>query len=220
MKRFFALGLVILFALPILTTTFAFAIEDENEAETTTTSQTAADEKEKDDSGDDSMRDRWERYKKDYKVSLNFVDKLRIKNRCKGAQNGQISRVRGRFNGIQTSRSKVHANVLKQLENVATKLKAAGLDTTELEASIATLKTKIDTFNTDLAAYKQALSDLAEIDCTTEPEGFKASLEAARASLDKVKADAKDIRAYVKDTIKPQLVKLRTQIEAKQEGDN
>lgn len=204
MKRILAVLLVIFLALP-LASGVVFANE-ENEQTTPTTSEKETES--------NDLKERWEQRKKDFKVSLTFAEKTKLKARCKPAQTGQIKKIGGRINGIQTSRSKVHENILKHLNNLVPKLQEAGLDTSDLETQIETLKTKIETFNTDFATYKQAVADLQEIDCVAEPDGFKASLEAARAALDQVRTDAKDIRNYVKETIKKELVSLRSQLES------
>ena len=53
-------------------------------------------------------------------------------------------------------------------------LKAKGVDTTTLESQITELKAKITTYSTDLAAYKQSLTDLKAVDCKTDPDAFQA----------------------------------------------
>jgi hypothetical protein len=146
------------------------------------------------------------------KVKLAAAEKKKIQTNCQAAQ-GKVSSVSGRFKGIETSRGEVHKNVVNHLNELVVKLKAKGADTTQLEANIATLNTKIETFNTDLATYKQSVSDLKALDCKTDPEGFKAALTTARTNLEKVRADATDIHSYLKDTIKPLLKTIRTQIE-------
>ena len=103
--------------------------------------------------------------------------------------------------------------MLGNLNKLQTKLSGQGVDTTQLAAEITALKEKIDTFNNDLGAYRETLSDIANMDCEADPSAFKASLDQARESLKKVHADAVDIRTYVKDTIKPTLQTIRSGLE-------
>jgi hypothetical protein len=107
----------------------------------------------------------------------------------------------------------VYPNLVDRLNKLETKLAAAGADTTELKTEITMLQTKVDTFKTDLAAYKQSVADLVDMDCTSDPTGFKASLEDARAGLTKVREDGVAIKTYVNDTIKPTLKSIRASLE-------
>jgi hypothetical protein len=215
MKRILAMGLATFFALPIIATAIVFAEDDD----TTTNQDTTQSTDDSTQTKEEALEARLEKRKAQFELKLTFLEELRLKNRCKASQ-GLISRVEKRIKGIETSRTRVYDNIVNHLNALVTKLKANDIDTTELEASLTTLQTKIDAFNTDLATYKQAVSDLVAIECQDDPEGFQASLEAARAALEKVKTDAKEVRTYLKDTIKPLIVGLRSQVEAKQEDDN
>lgn len=152
------------------------------------------------------------------KVRLSATEKKKIQTNCTASQ-GKVSAVGSRLNGIETSRTEVHKNILNRLNNAVTALKAKGVDTTTLEADIATLSTKIDTFNTDLATYKQSVTDLKAMDCKSNPEGFKAALVTARANLEKVKADATAVHTYLKDTIRPLLTELKKQLESTEQTE-
>ncbi len=153
------------------------------------------------------------------KLKLTTAEQARLKLRCKAAQ-GLVSSLSGRITGIETSRNEVYGNVVNHLTTLSDKLKAESVDTTELNNEVTTLKGKIDTYKTDLAAYKQAVSDLSGIDCVSDPTGFKTMLETARPDLVKVGVDIKAIRSYVTDTIKPTLVSIHDQLATKEQTDN
>lgn len=240
MKRILALGLASIFALPIISTVTVIAYaEGSNSGSSsgstssnsgsgngsnsgsstpsssdTTASPTTTSTTPKTETGDDakSILDRVTQRKTELKTKLTALETTRIKTKCKASQ-GNLSSEKGRIKGIETSRSEVYTNLLNRLNDLSDKLKVKGIDTTSFNADIATLKTKIDTFNTDLTAYKQAVSDLAGMDCATDPAGFKASLDAARASLKKVTDDAAAVRSYLTDTIKPLLKTIRGTLE-------
>ncbi len=160
-----------------------------------------------------TLAERLTEHKSEFKQNLTRLQIASLKTRCKAAQ-GQLSSLSGRIKGIQTSRNEVYTNLTKHLASLQTKLQERDVDTTELQAEIATLRTKIDTYKTDLVAYKQAVSDLSDMDCNADPTAFKATLEAARAARKKVATDITDIHSYVIDTIKPTLVKIRTSLAA------
>lgn len=193
---------------PILITGVAGAVEGTNQTTAPTNEEKA------------SMQQRLEKRKAELKVKLSVPEETKLKAKCKASQ-GKLSSLDGRIKGLETSRGAVYKALTEHLTKLSTKLKAQGVDTKALDEEITILGTKIDTFKTDLAAYKLAVSDLADMECVSDPTAFKASLEAARAARQKAAADAADVKAYVKDTIKPTLQQLRTQLEAaKKEGSN
>lgn len=213
MKRMFALGLTTVLVLPVVSMAAVFA-EDTTTNTTTsdkTTTTTTADQSA---TNSKELQSRIEARKTEQKTKLTNAEKLRITGKCKAAQ-GLVSSVRGRVKGIETSRTEVYSNIVTHLSDLSIKMKNKNVDTTALDADITTLKTDITTFNTDLATYKQDVSDLSDMDCKTDPIGFKASLDAARAALLKVNQDSAAIRTYVTNTIKPLLVQIRAQLETK-----
>lgn len=194
-------------AMPIAT---VYAVENQSTL-TETQVQTDTNEDKPTEKEISERQERLNKRKADLKTSLSFFQKSNLKDKCKSAQ-GKISSVSGRVNGIETSREKVHVNIVNRLTELSVKLKNKNISTTEFDATIVELQAKITTFKTDLAIYKQALSDMSAMDCASDPEAFKATLDSARTSLETVKADAAAIRTYLKDTIKPLLVTIRTQI--------
>lgn len=192
---------------PLFTVGVAMAVEEQATTMDTSTeaqssqSQMTTEQKQK-------LEQRVKERKDTAKLRLSTTEQTRIKNRCPGAQ-GVVRNVEGRIKGVQTSRTQIHTNLVAALNKLEAKLSAKGADTTDLKAQIATLQTKIEKFNTDLAAYKQNVADLAAMDCATDPVAFKASLEAARAARQLVRTDSQDIRSYINDTIKPTLKSIR-----------
>ena len=158
---------------------------------------------------------RLEKEKIELKVKPETKEVESIKSKCKPAQL-KIKDVGDKTELNVKERSKAYTEVVTKLTETVSKLKAKGVVTTTLEQEIALLNTKIALFDTDLATYKTALSDLKLHDCVTDPTGFKAVLEAARTANTKLIADAADIKAYIKNTIKPTLLQIRTALEAQE----
>lgn len=144
------------------------------------------------------------------KTRLDAARQARIKSRCKASQ-GKLSSISGRIQGLETSRAQVYANLIDRLTKLNDRLKTAGVDTTELDSQITQLNTLIDTFNTDLGAYKLSVGDIAVMDCAADPIAFQATLETARTSRTKAADSAKAIRAFLTETIKPTLSDLKAQ---------
>lgn len=212
MKRFLTVGIGAFVAVPFVSGAIVFAHAGEEhkpvaQQSTTTKPEALATDPVK------SLQERINKRKAELKIRLSAAEKLKIQNKCQASQ-GHVSSVKGRIQGIETSRTQVYSNMTDRLTDLSEKLKNKGADTAALDAAIAELKKKIETFNTDLATYKQAVSDLADMDCKTDPDGFKASLQAARTAQETTSKDAKDVRAYVNDTIKPLLKTIRTALEA------
>jgi hypothetical protein len=156
--------------------------------------------------------------KAELKTRLTTAQKTKLQTKCKAAQ-GLLSPVREKIKGYETARSNVYGGVLSKLTDLSTKLKAQDVSTTQLDAAVTTLQGKITTFNTDLTSYKQAVSDMTDMDCASDPDAFEASLVAARTALQKVNQDATDIRNYVKDNLKPILATLKTDLQNKKTGN-
>lgn len=166
-----------------------------------------------------ALQERLEKKKAELKINLNQLEKERLKNRCKPAQ--ALVKTEGeKVDGRVVVRTKAYTKLVERLNSLVSKLEAKEVDVTQLKSQIAVLETKIAKFNTDLAAYKQALSDLRTVDCATDPDAFKAALEVARSSRDTLITDATDIKTYVKDTIKVTLQAIRTQLEAQETQSN
>lgn len=206
MKRIIKLGLATVFALPSFAMPVVLAQETTNT--TTTTTTTSADDTKK-------LADRVLERKTALKTKLTNAQKTRLVAKCSASQ-GVIGNVKGKLQSTENARIKAYTTIQTNLTELSAKLKDKGVATTELDAALATLKTKIDTFNTDLATYKQAVSDLTAIDCKADPDGFKASLETARTALATVNKDGSDIRTFLTDTVKPLLKTVRAQLDPNQ----
>lgn len=151
--------------------------------------------------------------KSSLKTKLTTTEQSRVKLKCVPSQTGSLKSLSGRIKGIETSRRQTHKNLLNRLDKLVEKLKVKNVDTTALEAEIVVLKTKIATFDADLALYKQAITDLKSMDCVADPVSFKASLETARTLKQTVAKDSESIKSYVNDTIKPTLKIIQTALE-------
>jgi chaperonin cofactor prefoldin len=159
-------------------------------------------------------RERITKRKAELQTKLTFAQQNRLKFRCKNAQT--LLRVTiDKATKIQTRRDKIHTDLLDKLTKLEVKLAATGVNTTEFQAQIASLKTKIETFKTDSAAYLQAAEDTAALDCQADPEGFRASLEASRAALKQLQTDAVAIRTTFAQEIKPRLAAAKAELAAK-----
>jgi len=147
-------------------------------------------------------------------TKLTTAQQVRLKARCKAAQ-GLLNPMREKVAAIQKNRVNAYDALSDQLNSLITKV-GDKADTTELKTELDTYHDKVNDFETSLNDYKQAVSDLVDVDCVSDPAAFKASLDSARTLLTDARTKAADIRTYVTDTIKPSLQKLRDQLRSKQ----
>ena len=104
-----------LLVMPLLFMTVVFAEESTTTSDTTKTesSETAeATEIESPKPDDKNLLERLEKRKTDLKTRLTSAEKTRIKSKCVASQ-GSVSSVKGRIKGIETSRTRVHKNIVK-----------------------------------------------------------------------------------------------------------
>ncbi len=153
------------------------------------------------------------------KIKLTLAEQTKIKAKCVAAQ-ANVKTLESRVDAGLPTRGKAYAELLDHLDKLIVKLKAANVDTAELEKERAALKGKIDTFSSDLAKYKLALDDLKVLGCVADPSAFKATLEAARTSRATVASDAAAIRSYVNDTVKPTLKTLKAEVDKSTSEDS
>lgn len=167
----------------------------------------------------EALNQRVEKRKDAAKVRLNALEKQAIQSRCKASQ-GHLRRLSSRIVGISVSRGDVYTMLKNRLHDVSKRLEAKGIGTAELNNQITELEAKITTFNTDLQAYEQLISDLSSMDCAADPEGYRASLDEAKKTRTETVQAGVAIHDYLKNTIKPTLQSLRTQLGENEQEEN
>lgn len=175
---------------------------------TTTTQKTEVETKK----STETPAQRLEKNKTKYAIKLTTADQARLKLKCKTAQ------IKGKVlvsvivkNNI--NRTATYTKISTSLDTLIPRLKDADFDTKTLEANKLELQKKITAYSTDLTAYKTQLSDMNEMDCVTDPTGFKAALEAAREQRVLVAKDATEIRTYAETTLKTTLKEVKVSMQ-------
>ena len=187
-------------------------LSDSTTTTDTSSSSASTDDTAKIETNNKNVADRIAQFKTKFKIDLTTAEQSNLKLHCVAAQVA-VGKLDVRFVGNVAIRTKAYTDLQARLTKLITNLKAKSVDTTTLEQEQTALNAKITTYNTDLTAYKQSLSDLKTIDCKTDPNGFKAALEAARSAHDSVAADATDIRSYLVGTINPTLQSILKTLE-------
>jgi len=154
----------------------------------------------------DRIKDRKARAQRQF----SFIEQRLIKQKCPDAQTKivDLSKV---VNFVQ-KRTQGHEKLVAKLTELSAKLKSSGIDTKEYDEQVSVLKQKVSEYTAELAASQQTFSDLKLMQCATDPEGFATTLLEARKLRLSFVEKGKEIRLYLKETIKPTLKEIRSQL--------
>jgi hypothetical protein len=145
-------------------------------------------------------------------VRITATEERRIAGLCKASQT-VVARVQTKMQKTAETRTTRYEAVSKKLDTLVAKLKAASIDTTELEAAIAVMDEKIAThLSTLLINHQTALADLAEMDCASDPSGFKALLSEVRSQRAALVDQANELKSLVTVEVKTILNKIKIQL--------
>jgi len=160
-----------------------------------------------------TIEQRVQYYKSTMGAALPVAEQKRLALRC-GVAQAAVKNLQPNVAKVQTARTTAYKNIVDKLNTLIKKLNDQAYETTKLQGMIDTLNGKIKTYDTHIDGYKQAVDDLATINCTGDPVAFKAALVAARTAHDSLPTDVSDIRVYITNTIKPQLSQIQQDLKA------
>lgn len=170
----------------------------------------------------EEIRERIKERRAEFKAKLSEAKERRVGLRCEIAQK-RIGIIHERALKIQERRTEVYQKITGKLDNLATRLEANDIDTSELTAALEVLDQKIETFYAAFDEVVQSLEDLKDMECTDEPAEFVAALAAARDVHLEAKTAALDIRKHVVTEVVPILKDLKKQVKdvrAEDSADN
>ncbi|MEK7595210.1 MAG: hypothetical protein AAB443_01260 [Patescibacteria group bacterium] len=156
-------------------------------------------------------KDEYQQNKENFKQEKKELKEQFVENKCDVA----TKRIDTKINAFDQNKARhiERYNLLKdKIKNFIDRAKAKGLNTSKLEADLATLDEKIKKFATDYANYIKELRDTKAFACGNSEGQFKQALSEAREAMKKVHEDAKDIRHFYTQTIKEDLKALRQQL--------
>jgi hypothetical protein len=216
-KIFFAgvLSSMLLLSFPAI----VIAQEDEESVQTfETTQSTEANSGEGRSS--EVLEDRINRIKENASQRVAEAEQRRIENRCENAQQ-RINNLRTRLSDVIEKRREAYQNTSTRIEELSQKLKAAGVDTTELDLAISEMQTVLVEARNSVDSYMQNLADMTEMECTVDGEGFKLLLEDARAKRAEILSTQLSIKTIKDEQLKPALEEIRQSLASlnTQEGE-
>lgn len=156
----------------------------------------------------EAIAERIEKRKTELKTKLERTQETRLKARCKAAQT-LLAKAQTRSEELETRRLGSYKTLQDRVAALIDKLRANGQNVTDLEAAQSTLNIKVVSLTQAYDSYQLALSDAVAVDCTTDPTGFKATLETARQFHDNIGKAYVDLRTTIKDVLKPAIVAVK-----------
>jgi hypothetical protein len=170
-----------------------------------------------------TREERIEARKEKLERRLSQVQQNIVKTRCSVVK-GVVNASQARIKSFEAKRTQVYSRLVVRLEELGPKLQAAGADTTTYDSQVAELKTMVESYETEIAALTQAVTDLKDMDCEADPEGFVATIQAAAERRQTVIEKGREIRTYLKETLRPTFTDIRAQLAKDdtedQEGDD
>ncbi len=161
----------------------------------------------------EKLKERVETRKEELKTRLTEVKERAVKNRCKAAQEVIAKKVENIETKV-TRRSTSHEKLTVALQALIARVETeySEVDLSVVKAAQTELAAKVAAYTVSVEAYQQTLSDLAIMDCESDPSGFQASLEAARTERQELAREAAGVRSYIEGTLKPAVKELRETI--------
>jgi hypothetical protein len=152
----------------------------------------------------EKQKERIERAKQKVTDKLSLSSERKIRTKCKVAQT-KIGTLQSNVATVLEKRTDVYTGFNTKLNELVAKLKVANVDTASLEASIAELNILATTASTSFTEYTTILSDMTNMDCETDPQGFAALLTEARSLRASVLTAQNNVISQLRQQIKTDL---------------
>lgn len=220
LKQFLTGAFASLFIVITPSTVLAQAITEDTQPQTTTpTTEEGTTTTEDAAKKEAELKKRIEENKAKLKTKLDEATRKRLIAKCKPAQ-ALVKGAEKSATAVTENRTRAYAKISEKVEALITRLKTAGISTTNLENVQATAKEKAETLAASMKTYDQMLADLQAMDCAADPTAFAATLETARKQRATVKEQAKDLRTYISVTLKEAINKVKAELNTSQAGED
>lgn len=158
------------------------------------------------------LNDRLEKRKTVVQTRLSAAEATRVSTRCAAAQQ-KFTAIGKKFSdNDQPLRAKYEAYNAR-LAKITEKADARGIDTTELKKNTVIFNQQYQGLVTAANDFNLSISDLKSVDCKTNPNGFKATLEAARKEQKDVQAARTELSKLVKGPLLESIKSIKTTAE-------
>ncbi len=139
--------------------------------------------------------------------------------RCDLAE-GRISNKISKFDENKENHIERYKHIKEAVSNLVSRLKEKGLDTGNLEKYLTELDSKINDMASDYQAFISKLKETQSFACGESNGDFASKLNEAKAARLTVWQDAVEIRKYIIETIRPEMKRLRDELQTKSTENN
>ena len=161
---------------------------------------------------------RIETYKENQGIDrLSFTEERKVIGLCKAAQS-KLASLESSAVKAQDKHQAVYEDVFSKLDTLVERLSLASVDTSALSSVLSESQSDQAELTVLMANYTQALSDLALMDCESDPVGFKAALQSARVYRSGIVSSVKSLKKTLKETVKPIIIEIRTTLSQGEAG--
>lgn len=140
-----------------------------------------------------------------YKIQLSAAEKSTLIAKCSLAQSA-LTDVRTKDRKVATSRFQTYSDLSKKLAFLVDNLNAQGVDASQLLNSQNKFVGAINIYLKDAETYKTSMDDAINVNCKSDPAGFKASLTETRQlravlgpDVSSIKNNLADLRKTLSD---------------------
>lgn len=124
----------------------------------------------------------------------------------------RVKSVSQRYESNHNGALQKYQNLKTRMQKIVTDLKSKGANTASLETAISGLDQKISAITTAHQEYLKALESTKQYGCGTSDGAYKEALQTSKAKLDLVRKSVIDTRVYYQESVRPEIIKLRLQL--------
>jgi hypothetical protein len=147
----------------------------------------------------DSVTGRLQKAVIDNNIKLDDVTKASIASKCLIAQ-AYLKDIQDDVPAQIQLRINAYSEIQKELLGIKLRMKRQGADASETDLLTGKLRLALDKFGLQSANYRQALDDIIQVDCQTNPEYFMAGLIVMRAQRTQLLEDSKDLKSILNNS--------------------
>jgi chromosome segregation ATPase len=141
------------------------------------------------------------------KTDLDQSQIERLKARCSTAQK-RIAKLEEKAKAHGDNQDTRLISVIEKISALGSKLKDSGQDVTALERDIDSLQKQKSKLGMAYQGYLTALADAKNVDCESNPEGFRTSVDDAKEKFRELKKIRTELRNYLVNDLKPTFIEL------------
>lgn len=175
-------------------------------------------EQENDNQPGRTLEERLNKAKEKASEQISAAQQRRVEARCTNAQE-KITNLRTKLSDSIENRRNAYTKVSTKLNELTQKLEAAGVDSTGLSAVVSEMDARLVSSRLSVDNYMQSLADLTEMDCESDPVGFKALLQEAREKRAEILSSQLGLKEFKDETLKPALQEIRESLSSLESGE-